>query len=129
MTRVLLDTHAFLWFVSGSAQLSPRAQALIADPTTEPLLSIASVWEMAIKISLGKLTIDAPFHTFISAQLRRNGIALLGISVDHTNQVVSMPFHHRDPFDRLLVAQAIVEQVPIVSADTVFSTYSTNRIW
>jgi PIN domain nuclease of toxin-antitoxin system len=104
--RVLLDTHAFLWFVAGDARLSTRALTAIADPTTKPFLSAASIWEMAIKMSIGKLNIAAPFKTFIPAQMQRNGIALLGITVDHATQVISLPFHHRDPFDRLLGFQS-----------------------
>lgn len=127
--RVLLDTHAFLWFVGGSAQLSSRARQVIADPTTEPLLSVASLWEMAIKISLGKLTIQAPFATFVPEQLRLNGITLLGITIDHTAGVTTLAFHHRDPFDRLLVAQAQSEQLPIVSADSAFDAYGVTRLW
>lgn len=127
--RVLLDTHAFLWFVAGDAHLSRPAHTTIADPSTEPYLSVASIWEMAIKISLGKLSIGAPFSTFIPAQLRRNGISLLGITVDHAAQVTSLPFNHRDPFDRLIVAQAMVEQMPIASADAILSTYPVTRIW
>ena len=86
--RVLLDTHTFLWFVSGNERLSEKARALISDPSTEPLLSVASVWEMAIKISLGKLTIAAPFHTYVLTQLQRSGVTLLSISVDHATHVV-----------------------------------------
>ncbi len=92
---VLLDTHAFLWFVAGDARLSVVAQRTIADPLTEPLLSVAS---------LGKLTIQGSFTPFISDQLRQNGISLPGITLDHTAHVTTLPFHHRDPFDRLLVA-------------------------
>ena len=127
--RALLDTHAFLWFVGGNGQPSAQARGVIADPNTDPLLSVASVWEMAIKISLGKLTIPAPFEYFISTQLQRNGMTLLAISVDHAARVVSLPFHHRDPFDRLLVAQALVERQPILSADGAFDAYGVNRVW
>jgi PIN domain nuclease of toxin-antitoxin system len=127
--RILLDTHTFLWFFAGSPQLSARARSVIEDPSTEPLLSMASLWEMAIKISLGKLSIGAQFATFITAQVQRNGIGLLGVTLDHTAHIISLPFHHRDPFDRLLVAQAVVEQLPIVSADSILSSYPVTRIW
>jgi PIN domain nuclease of toxin-antitoxin system len=85
--RVLLDTHAFLWFVGGSTQLSTKAQAIIAESATEPLLSVASVWEMAVKVSLGKLTLAAPFHAFVATQMKLNGMTLLGITVDHAARV------------------------------------------
>lgn len=127
--RVLLDTHTFLWFIAGNAQLSPSARRVISDPTTEPLLSVASLWEMAIKISLGKLTIQAPFAAFIPEQLHQNGIALLGITINHAAKVTALPFHHRDPFDRLLVAQAQSEQLTLISADAIFDAYGVTRLW
>ncbi|TEU17265.1 MAG: type II toxin-antitoxin system VapC family toxin [Anaerolineales bacterium] len=127
--RLLLDTHSFLWFISGSTSLSPTARALIEDASNQPLLSVASLWEMAIKLSLGKLSLAQPFEVLIPQQMRLNGIKLLGIEIEHTAAVSKLPFHHRDPFDRLLIAQAIVEQMPIVSADTAFDTYPVKRLW
>jgi PIN domain nuclease of toxin-antitoxin system len=127
--RLLLDTHAFLWFIAGSTQLGSGARAAIEDPSSERLLSAASIWETAIKISIGKLTVGSPFETFVVDQMRANGIELLGILPKHCAIVVSLPFHHRDPFDRLLIAQALVEQVPIVSADASFDAYGVQRIW
>lgn len=127
--RVVLDTHAFLWFVGDEPRLSENARALIEDRATNPFLSIASVWEMAIKVGLGKLTPHVPFPMLISEQLNENGIALLDITVDHALHVAQLPFHHRDPFDRMLIAQAITEGLPIISADSVFDTYSVTRIW
>ncbi len=127
--RVVLDTHAFLWFVGDEPRLSENARALIEDRATNPFLSIASVWEMAIKVGLGKLTPHVPFPMLISEQLNENGIALLDITVDHALHVAQLPYHHRDPFDRMLIAQAITEGLPIISADSVFDTYSVTRIW
>jgi len=127
--RLLLDTHAFLWFIVADSSLSSRAKALIEDPNNDILLSVGSLWEMAIKVSLGKLTISQPFNTFMTQQLSLNAISLLNISVDHTAAVATLPFHHRDPFDRLLAAQAMVEQLPLVSVDTVFDAYGVNRMW
>ncbi len=127
--RFLLDTHAFLWFADGNPQLSQSARALIEGLDNQPFLSVASLWEMAIKISLGRLTLARPFEVFIPEQLDLNGISLLEITVSHTAQVSKLPFHHRDPFDRLLIAQAIVEQMPIVSSDKAFEAYSINRLW
>jgi PIN domain nuclease of toxin-antitoxin system len=127
--KVLLDTHAFLWFIMGSADLSVNARALIEDPANERLLSVASLWEIAIKTSLGKLTLSAPFDELIPAQLKLNGIDLLNIKVDHLSTLTTLPFHHRDPFDRLIIAQAIVEKLPVVSLDGAFDTYGVTRHW
>lgn len=109
--KVLLDTHAFLWFVADAAQLSSTARQIIQDPANDVLLSIASAWEMAIKVSVGKLTIAQPLDIFLPSQLQQNSIALLGIDLRHVLAVASLPCHHRDPFDRLLVAQALSDQL------------------
>ena len=127
--RLLLDTHSFLWFVSGNPQISSSARMLIEDVSNQPFLSVASLWEMAIKMSLGKLSLGQPFETLIPQQLSLNGIALLGITISHTAVVARLPFHHRDPFDRLLVAQAMTEQMSIVSGDTAFDAYAVTRLW
>ena len=127
--NILLDTHAFLWFVSDSPRLSDAAKTLIETEDSQPFLSIASLWEMAIKISLGKLRLEQPFETFIPQQLTVNGIGILNLSVEHTAAVSTLPFYHRDPFDRLIAVQAKVEQMPLVSADPVFDAYGIERVW
>ena len=127
--RLLLDTHAFLWFIMGSANLSVNARALIENPANERQLSVVCLWEIAIKTSLGKLTISAPFDELIPAQLMLNGIDVLNIKADHLSTLTSLPFHHRDPFDRLIIAQAIVEKLPVISLDGVFDTYGVTRHW
>ncbi|HXM50708.1 MAG TPA: type II toxin-antitoxin system VapC family toxin [Pyrinomonadaceae bacterium] len=127
--RLLLDTHAFLWFIMGSANLSVNARALIENPANERQLSVVCLWEIAIKTSLGKLTLSAPFDELIPAQLMLNGIDVLNIKVDHLSTLTSLPFHHRDPFDRLIIAQAIVEKLPVISLDGVFDTYGVTRHW
>jgi PIN domain nuclease of toxin-antitoxin system len=127
--RLLLDTHAFLWFIMGSPNLSVNARALIENPANERLLSVASLWEIAIKVSLGKLTLSAPFDELIPAQLKLNGIDLLSIKVDHLSTLTTLPFHHRDPFDRLIIAQAMVEKLPVISIDAAFDTYGVTRDW
>jgi PIN domain nuclease of toxin-antitoxin system len=127
--KLLLDTHAFLWFIMGSSNLSPSARALIEDEASERFLSVASLWEIAIKLSIGKLTLSAPFDVLIPQQLSLNGIELLGVAIHHATVVSTLPFHHRDPFDRLLIAQAIVESMPIISMDTAFDMYAVNRLW
>jgi PIN domain nuclease of toxin-antitoxin system len=101
--RLLLDTHAFLWFLGDAPELSTQARGLIEDDTNEVLLSVASLWEMAIKISLQKLTLSGPLGQFIPEQLALNSIGLLPITLAHTVAVATLPFHHRDPFDRLLI--------------------------
>jgi PIN domain nuclease of toxin-antitoxin system len=126
---VLLDAHAFLWFIAGNPKLSNAARTFIEEQTQTRLLSVASLWEIAIKHSLGRLTLAAPFNQIIPPQLNANGIGLLGIEVEHLNALVTLPFHHRDPFDRLLIAEAIVGRISIVSADVAFDAYPVTRLW
>jgi PIN domain nuclease of toxin-antitoxin system len=127
--NILLDTHAFLWFVDDNPRLSDIARAVIEEEDSQPFLSIASLWEMAIKISLGKLKLEQPFETLIPQQLAVNGIGILNLSLEHTAAIATLPFHHRDPFDRLIVVQAKIEKMPLVSADPVFDAYEIERIW
>jgi PIN domain nuclease of toxin-antitoxin system len=127
--NLLLDTHTFLWFINGDANLSEAARKAIEDVGNTSFLSVGSLWEMAIKISLGKLTLAHPFRIFIPQQLQHNGIRLLDITVAHTVEVITLPLHHRDPFDRLLISQAIVEQMPVISRDASFDAYAVARIW
>jgi len=127
--RLLLDTHSFLWFIMGSPKLGENARALIGDAGNEKFLSAGSLWEMAIKISLGKLSLAQPFEVLIPQQLSLNRIELLDITVKHTTAVIALPFYHRDPFDRLLIAQAQVESIPIVGNDMTFDAYAVARLW
>jgi len=127
--RLLLDTHAFLWFIEGNPKISPLARRLIENIENARLLSYASLWEIAIKASIGKLPLHEPFDTLIPAELHRNRIETLDFTIEHLSNLVEMPFHHRGPFDRLLVSQAIVEGIPILSADEVFDTYRVQRLW
>jgi PIN domain nuclease of toxin-antitoxin system len=126
--RLLLDTHAFLWFIDDNPRLSPGAKTLL-ESDAELLLSMASLWEIAIKVSLGRLTLAQPFNSFLPEQLAKNSVAVLPISLAHLGAVAALPFHHRDPFDRLLIAQAAVERTPLVSADATFDAYAVQRIW
>ena len=126
--RVLLDTHAFLWFIADDERLPTQARTAIAG-ASEAFLSLASCWEMAIKVSIGKLTLAAPLERFLPDHLALNGIQLLDIELPHATAVASLPFHHRDPFDRLLAAQAKREQLTVVSADPVFRKYGVKRVW
>ena len=127
--RLLLDTHSFLWFVGGDSSLSVAARLLIEDADNSVLLSAASVWEIAIKVSLGKLHLEQPFDVLIPQQLLMNHIELLGITLQHAAVVAKLPFYHRDPFDRLLIAQAIVEQIPVITRDPAFDAYPVQRLW
>ena len=129
MPRVLLDTHSFLWFVTADPKLSAGAERLIATGGNEVLLSVASVWEIAIKVSIGRLPLPEPVDQFIPEHTRNNRITLLPIEPRHTYEVARLPLHHRDPFDRLLIAQALVEDLPLVSADSAFDSYSIKRFW
>ncbi len=125
----LLDTHSFIWFIEDNPSLSAQARIIIEEPSNDLLLSIASVWEMAIKVSLGKLQIRQSFDRFIPDQLMLNNINLLDITISHTLHIATLPFHHRDPFDRLLIAQSLIEGIPLISIDTLFDTYGVSRLW
>jgi PIN domain nuclease of toxin-antitoxin system len=127
--RYMLETHSFLWFVMQDKSLSRQAQSLIEDPNNEIYFSVASVWEMAIKVSLEKITTPQPFPVFITEQLFLNRFTLLQISINHAAKVATLPFHHRDPFDRLLIAQSLVEQMPLISNETLFDAYKVMRLW
>ncbi len=127
--KLLLDTQSFLWFISGSTRLSESARQLIEAEDNQSFISMASLWEMGIKVSLGKLTLDQPFETMIPQQLAQNGIEVLQIEFLHVAVVANLPFHHRDPFDRLIVAQANVEGMSIISSDEMLAAYGVTRLW
>jgi PIN domain nuclease of toxin-antitoxin system len=127
--NLLLDTHAFLWFIDGSSRLSERTRKLIEDQRNVKWVSVASLWEIAIKISLGRLTLAQPFEELIPRQMQLNGFGLLPLRIPHMAKVVSLPFHHRDPLDRLIVGQCTTEGLSLVSADPEFDKYSVHRLW
>lgn len=127
--RLLLDTHTFLWWVEDAPELSKKARRALANPNNECFLSLVSCWEMAIKLSFGKLKLAGVIERFVPDQLAANGFRQLEMDFRHVARVAAMPFHHRDPFDRLLVAQAKEEKLAIVSADAVFQKYDVKRIW
>ena len=129
MKRLLLDTHAFLWWIADDARLSKRARAAIANRTTECFVSLATCWEMATKVNLDKLTVATPVEQFVPEQISANDFELLHIEFAHVARVERLASHHRDPFDRLLVAQALIEDMAVVSADPVFRRYGVRRIW
>lgn len=126
--RILLDTHTFLWFVNDSPELSTDAAELL-ESNVDLLLSTASLWEIAIKVNLKKLSLPDDYERFIPQQIALNDIEVLPIAIDHLNVVAKLPLHHRDPFDRMLIAQAMREGIQVVSADTKFDAYNVDRKW
>jgi PIN domain nuclease of toxin-antitoxin system len=127
--RLLLDTHTLLWFALTDPQLSGTATSLIMDPDNEKLVSPASYWEVAIKISIRKYALSKPYEIFMDEAIDKNGFGYLHIEPKHTAALTTLPFHHKDPFDRLLIAQAIIEAIPIISGDTVLDSYPVKRLW
>ncbi len=127
--KLLLDTHAFIWWDSDPARLSPQVLALCQDPTNTILLSVVSAWEMQVKLQLGKLTLALSLQTLIENQQQQNHIELLPIQIEHILALDGMPPHHKDPFDRLLIAQANVEDAVLISHDAIFSHYDVNVQW
>jgi PIN domain nuclease of toxin-antitoxin system len=127
--RALLDTHTFLWFILDDAQLSSTARELIADPSNEIQISPATYWEVAIKISLGKYTLPEAYESFMETHLAANELEILHILPKHTALLTTMPLHHKDPFDRLLIAQALAENIAIISVDSQLDAYGVKRLW
>lgn len=127
--RLLLDTHTLLWFLTDDRKLSQNARTLIIRPNTDVLVRVVSLWEIVIKASLGKLPLPAPFEELLPAQLEIERISVLQIELQHLTRLRQLPFHHRDPFDRLILAQAIVEKIPLISRDAVFSNYDVPILW
>jgi PIN domain nuclease of toxin-antitoxin system len=127
--RLLLDTHAFLWWLDGDRRLATRGRRMIADEKTEVFVSAASAWEIAIKAAAGKLPGALDVAADVSGCIAGQGFTPLDITVVHAQRAGSLPHLHRDPFDRMLVAQALVEGLPILSNDAVFDAFAVRRIW
>lgn len=127
--RLLLDTHSFLWFILNDPQLSAAARAAISDPNSDVLVSPATYWEIAIKVSTGKYTLTTPYQHFIEYNITANDFEVLHVEPRHTAVVATLPFHHKDPFDRLLIAQALAEDITLVSNETLFDAYGVRRLW
>jgi PIN domain nuclease of toxin-antitoxin system len=127
--RLLLDTHALLWFLGNAPALSAAARAVIEDPANHKLVSVATCWEMSIKAGLKRLGLVEPVAVFLARELRTNNFDLLDITLAHATAVETLPHHHRDPFDRLLIAQSRIENLPIVSVDAAFDPYGVTRLW
>ncbi len=127
--RALLDTHIFLWWISDDRQLTPRVREIIGDVDNDLYLSAASGWEMAIKAALGKLRLPKEINAFLHEQLAVNAITALPVQMNHALHVYTLPAHHRDPFDRLLIAQAQLENMPIITSDAQIAKYSVKVLW
>ena len=129
MVRYLIDTHTLLWFITEDEELSDRARRLILDSSSEIFLSVASLWEIAIKVNIGKLALDKPFNQLFPDELDSHGIEILNITINSLIQLTTLPFHHRDPFDRLIIAQALDEGISVISVDSAFDPYGVSREW
>ena len=127
--RVLLDTHTFLWFVLNDPKLSTPARQIISDRFNTILVSPASYWEIAIKVSVGKYKFTTSFEAFWAYGLQANSMRILPLELRHATVVSALPYHHKDPFDRMLIAQSLAEQIPLVSGDLSLDPYGITRIW
>lgn len=127
--KILLDTHTFLWFIAGDAKLDVYARQLIEDPANDRYLSVASVWEITIKSSLGRLTVPTPPSTLIRDHVWSNAITLLPTTPEHFDTLYNLPYHHKDPFDRCLIAQAMQEGMLLLAKDPAFDAYNVQVTW
>jgi len=127
--KLLLDSHALVWSVDAPKKLSPAAATALQDPANDLLVSAATVWEIAIKLSLGKLKLTLPYRQWMNQAIADLDLTLIPITVENADVQVTLPYHHRDPFDRLLVAQALSDGCPIVSVDNLLDPYGITRLW
>ena len=125
--KVLIDTHVFLWGIQHEEKLSRRVQTLL--PAAEVRISVASLWEVITKVQIGKLTLPAPVGDYLAAKLKANGVLVLQIAFDHVRRLESLALHHRDPFDRMLIAQSLEEKIPLVTSDPLFALYPVEVLW
>lgn len=127
--RLLLDAHTLIWAVDNPAKFGPTATAVLQDPTNDLLLSAGTIWEISIKSGLGKLSLSLPFRQWTNQAIQDLGANVLPITIEYADVQSRLPAHHGDPFDRLLAAQAQVENVPLISTDAIFDQYKINRVW
>ena len=125
--NVLIDTHVLLWGLQDEAKLSQRVRALL--PAADVWISVASLWEIIAKVQVGKLALPSPVGDYLAAKLTANGVSVLSLSFDHVRRLEQLPLHHRDPFDRILIAQSLNESIPLVTADPQFAKYPVEIIW
>jgi PIN domain nuclease of toxin-antitoxin system len=127
--RLLIDAHALLWAVDDPAQLSSPATTALQDPANQLLIGAGTIWEISIKVGLGKLTLSLPFRQWMDRVVVDLGLSVLPITAEYADRQSTLPHHHRDPFDRLLIAQSLTDSIPVVTADSVFDSYGIVRIW
>jgi len=127
--KILLDTHAFLWWIRDDPRLSRRARELVTSGRNELFLSVTCVWEILTKTQTGKLRLAESAQKFVTEQLTANNIRVLPLTLDHIFRLEQLPLHHRDPFDRILIAQSLEEEFPILSADPLLKNYSATLLW
>src|SRR6266404_757634 len=126
--KALLDTHTFLWAITADKRLSRRAQEIFIGPS-DLWFSVASVWEILIKVQIGKLDLPSPTGRYILKKLAENKIETVPISLDHVLKIETLPMHHRDPFDRMVIAQSLTENLPLITADPHFKKYNVHSLW
>ncbi len=127
--KLLLDTHAFIWWDSAPFKLTPHVLEICQDPENLLLFSVASIWEMQIKLQLGKLKLGLPLSALVIAQQQINKIEILPIKLEHVLALDNLPYHHKDPFDRLLIAQAHLEEAVLISKDAALTQYPVEVVW
>lgn len=127
--KYLLDTHTFMWWDSNSTELSQAVYDIISDSKNQIYLSTVSTWEMTIKVQIGKLSLKDDLSKIVAKQIKDNGFLILPIELSHTLKVGELPLHHKDPFDRLLIAQSLIEGTTLLSKDAVFQNYSATVLW
>lgn len=127
--KYLLDTHAFLWWLMAPDRLSKKAYRCIEKSNHQVYVSTASLWEIAIKVRLGRLSIQAPIGTFLIDQIHDSQFLILPVAAEHALRVAELPLHHGDPFDHLLIAQSLEEKIPLISKDADFDDYEINVVW
>ena len=125
--KVIIDTHVLLWGLQDEKKLSPRVRVLL--PSADVWISVASIWEILVKVQTGRLVLPGPVGDYLAATLTTNGVSVLPITFDHVRRLEELPLHHRDPFDRILIAQSLNEKLPLVSADQQFEKYPVELIW
>ena len=127
--KILLDSHTLYWFAEDAPQMPDTIKSLIENEQTENFVSVISIWELAIKAASGKLILASPPEIYFADVIRANGFALLAVTFNHVILAAKLPTYHKDPFDRLLIAQSLIDDIPIVSTDSVFDAYGVTRLW
>jgi PIN domain nuclease of toxin-antitoxin system len=127
--RLMMDSHVLIWYVDQDHLLTPDAHAAITDPANDMLVSAATLWELAIKAGQKKLSLSLPYRQWMNQAIADLELTVLPVTVEYADRQSSLPTHHKDPFDRLIIAQALVENVPVICADPVFDAYGVTRVW